>query len=115
MRPFRISGRTVHQVGLPYHYGYGGIATGDGANDLLPIAMDPNVHIGEFKVATCDIVAGRRPRGEALRDFVDNHTAGRDSAAGGSTPTAGRDSAAGGSTTAGRDSAAGRGKPIPEG
>jgi formate dehydrogenase major subunit len=116
MRPFRIQGRTVHQVGLPYHYGYGGIATGDGANDLLPIAMDPNVHIGEFKVATCDVVAGRRPRGQALRDFVDDHTAGRESAADGSAMTAGRESAADGSaTTAGRDSAAGRGKPIPEG
>jgi formate dehydrogenase major subunit len=71
LRPWHIHGRTVHQVGLPYHFGPNGLATGDGANDLLPIAMDPNVHIGEFKVATCDILPGRRPRGTALRAFVE--------------------------------------------
>ena len=34
------------------------------------IALDPNVHIQEVKAATCDIVAGRRPRGPALPEFV---------------------------------------------
>jgi formate dehydrogenase major subunit len=47
-------------VGLPYHWGWRGISTGDSANDLLAIAMDPNVHIQESKVATCDIRPGRR-------------------------------------------------------
>ena len=47
-------------VGLPYHWGWRGIATGDSANDLLGIAMDPNVHIQEAKAATCDIRPGRR-------------------------------------------------------
>jgi formate dehydrogenase major subunit len=75
LRPMRIQGRTVHQVGLPYHFGYGGRAAGDGANDLLPIAMDPNVHIGEFKVATCAILPGRRPRGKGLRTFVEHRLA----------------------------------------
>ena len=37
--------------------------TGDSANDLLSIVLDPNVHIQESKVATCDIRPGRRPRG----------------------------------------------------
>ena len=35
------------------------------------MALDPNVHIQEFKAATCDIRPGRRPRGPALRRFVD--------------------------------------------
>jgi formate dehydrogenase major subunit len=73
LRPWTVQGRTVHQVGLPYHFGHNGLARGDGANDLLPIAMDPNVHIGEFKVATCNILQGRRPRGPALRAFVEAH------------------------------------------
>jgi formate dehydrogenase major subunit len=47
-------------VGLPYHWGWRGISTGDAANDLLGIVMDPNVHIQESKAATCDIRPGRR-------------------------------------------------------
>jgi formate dehydrogenase major subunit len=68
-----VQGRRVHQVGVPYHWGYGGTATGDGGNDLLPVVLDPNVHIGEYKVATCDIRPGRRPRGPSLREFVDSY------------------------------------------
>ena len=35
MRPLRMQdGRTVHQVGLPYHWGTRGLTTGDSANDL---------------------------------------------------------------------------------
>jgi formate dehydrogenase major subunit len=47
-------------VGLPYHWGWRGIAKGDSANDLLGIAMDPNVHIQESKASTCDIRPGRK-------------------------------------------------------
>jgi formate dehydrogenase major subunit len=60
--PLRLDGRDIHQVGLPYHWGANGIATGDSANDLLSLALDPNVHIGEYKAATCDIRPGRRAR-----------------------------------------------------
>ncbi len=63
--PLRVQGRTVHQIGLPYHWGFRGLVTGDSANELLPIVLDPNVHISEFKTATCDIRPGRRPRGGA--------------------------------------------------
>jgi len=68
--PLRVRGRTVHQVGLPYHWGPNGLSTGDSANDLLSVVLDPNVHIQESKAATCDIRPGRRPRGPALLDFV---------------------------------------------
>jgi len=70
MRPLRIDGRTVHQVGLPYHWGARGLTTGDAANDLAHMALDPNVHIQEVKALTCDIRPGRRPRGAALPKFV---------------------------------------------
>ena len=73
VRPLRVQGRVVHQIGLPYHWGWEGIATGDPANDLLSVALDPNVHIQESKVATCDIVAGRRPRGPALLDLLERY------------------------------------------
>jgi formate dehydrogenase major subunit len=70
VRPLTVEGRTVHQVGLPYHWGNRGLATGDAANDLLSIVLDPNVHIQEAKAATCDIRPGRRPRGPALPRLV---------------------------------------------
>jgi formate dehydrogenase major subunit len=61
--PLQVGGRQLHQVGLPYHWGQRGIATGDSANDLFGLALDPNVHIQEVKAATCDVRPGRRPRG----------------------------------------------------
>jgi formate dehydrogenase major subunit len=73
LRPLRVQGRTVHQVGVPYHWGPNGLSTGDAGNELLSVALDPNVHIQESKVATCDIVAGRRPRGAALRRLVEGY------------------------------------------
>jgi formate dehydrogenase major subunit len=68
-----VQGRTLHQVGLPYHWGSNGYVTGDAANDLLGVALDPNVHIQESKVSTCDIRPGRRPRGADLLALVDDY------------------------------------------
>ena len=70
--PLRVAGRTVHQIGLPYHWGVGNqaVVTGDSANDLFGVTLDPNVHIQESKVASCDVQPGRRPRGPALLDYV---------------------------------------------
>ncbi|PVZ08292.1 formate dehydrogenase major subunit [Actinomycetospora cinnamomea] len=73
MKPLRIGDHVVHQIGLPYHWGSNGLSVGDPANDLLGVTMDPNVHIQESKVATCDIQPGRRPRGPALLEFVESH------------------------------------------
>jgi formate dehydrogenase major subunit len=70
VQPLEIDGRRLHQVGLPYHWGTRGQSTGDSANDLLGLALDSNVHISEFKAATCDIRPGRRPRGPALLELV---------------------------------------------
>lgn len=72
MTPLVIGGHTIHQVGLPYHWGVGSdaIVSGDAANDLLGVALDPNVQIQESKAGSCDIIAGRRPRGEALLRLV---------------------------------------------
>ena len=70
MTPLTVEGRTVHQVGLPYHWGKRGLTTGDSANDLFALALDPNVHIQEVKAATCDIRPGRRPRGRGSVDLA---------------------------------------------
>jgi formate dehydrogenase major subunit len=71
VRSLTVAGQRAHVVGLPYHWGRNGYVTGDAANDLLGIAMDPNVHIQESKVASCDIRPGRRPRGPALLRLVE--------------------------------------------
>jgi formate dehydrogenase major subunit len=73
MQPLSVNGRTLHQVGVPYHWGSRGLTTGGSANDLFPIVLDPNVHIQEVKAASCDIRPGRRPRGKALRELVESY------------------------------------------
>jgi formate dehydrogenase major subunit len=65
-----VQGHTVHTVGLPYHWGPGGLARGDAVNDLAHLALDPNTHIQEVKALTCDIRPGRRPRGPARVQLV---------------------------------------------
>ncbi len=77
MRPARVDGRVVHQVGLPYHWGSRGLTTGGSANDLTHMALDPNTHIQEVKALTCDIRPGRRPRADDLaRDLRELQAAG---------------------------------------
>jgi len=71
--PLTVQGRTIHTVGLPYHWGWNGLSRGDSANDLFHLALDPNVHIQEVKAATCDIRPGRRPRGAALLQLVEDY------------------------------------------
>ena len=75
MTPLTVGGRTVHQVGLPYHWGGNGLVTGDSANDLIAVSLDPNVHIQETKVATCAVTPGRRLRGPALLEHVARYRA----------------------------------------
>ena len=55
LQPLQIDGRVVHQVGLPWHYGWGGLATGGVANDLTPLIEDPNSRIHEGKALTCNV------------------------------------------------------------
>jgi len=70
MRPLDIGGKRVHQIGLPWHWGPNGLTTGDSANELSHLALDPNVHIQEVKALALDIRPGRRPRGAARRQLI---------------------------------------------
>jgi formate dehydrogenase major subunit len=60
MRPFVIEGKTVHEIGIPWHWGYQGLASGDVTNDISALVADPNVSIHEGKVFSCDLRPGRR-------------------------------------------------------
>lgn len=70
MAPLTVQGRRLHQVGLPYHWGPNGYSTGDAANELLHLSLDPNVHIQESKAFAVDIRPGRWPRGPAAVELV---------------------------------------------
>jgi formate dehydrogenase major subunit len=70
IRPLRAGGRPVHQIGLPWHWGPNGLTTGDAANELAHLSLDPNVHIQEVKAMAVDIQPGRRPHGPELRDLI---------------------------------------------
>jgi formate dehydrogenase-N alpha subunit len=48
-KPFQMDGRQVHQVGIPWHWGYTGLSTGASANELTPHVGDANTMIPEFK------------------------------------------------------------------
>jgi formate dehydrogenase major subunit len=54
-RPLRVDGRIVHQVGMPWHYGWTGLARGDSANDLTPHVGDANTLIPEYKAFLVDV------------------------------------------------------------
>jgi formate dehydrogenase major subunit len=71
--PLRVRGRVLHQVWMPYHFGGGGLATGDVMNDLFGVVVEPNVGIQEGKVATCDVRPGPRPTGPALLAYVEDY------------------------------------------
>jgi formate dehydrogenase major subunit len=73
LTPLIVEGRTIHQIWLPYHWGGAGLTVGDSANDLFGMVLDPNVLIQESKVGTCDIRAGRRPTGRAVREYLDGY------------------------------------------
>lgn len=55
MQPLRIAGRTVHQVGMPFHWGWEGLTTGDVVNEMSALVADPNVSMHEGKSFVCDI------------------------------------------------------------
>jgi formate dehydrogenase major subunit len=60
IRPVVVQGRSIHQVGLPYHFGGRGLVTGDVVNDLVAISEEPNVRIMEAKALVCRVERGDR-------------------------------------------------------
>jgi formate dehydrogenase major subunit len=61
MRPLRINRQMVHQIGLPFHWGFQGKTTGSITNDLTHMVLEPNVSIEEAKAFMCNVRPGRLP------------------------------------------------------
>jgi formate dehydrogenase major subunit len=55
MHVFTVDGRRIHQVGMPWHWGYEGLVTGDVVNELSALVGDPNVTIHEGKAFVCSV------------------------------------------------------------
>jgi formate dehydrogenase major subunit len=58
LKPFRVGGKLVEQVALPWHFGFNGPTKGDSANVLTQAVGDPNTHIPEYKAFMCNIKKG---------------------------------------------------------
>ncbi len=54
-QPFKVQGTTIHQVGLPWCYGWSTPNTGDSANLLTPTIGDANTMIPETKAFQVNI------------------------------------------------------------
>jgi formate dehydrogenase major subunit len=50
-----VDGKTIHQVGIPWHWGYAGRVTGDSGNVLTPDVGDANTSIPESKSFLCKV------------------------------------------------------------
>jgi formate dehydrogenase major subunit len=63
LKPFMLDGKTIHQIGVPWHWGYNGIeglpgSKGDITNDLSATVGDPTVFIQETKAFVCNVKKG---------------------------------------------------------
>ena len=55
MRPLKVQGKTVHEVGMPFCFGWTTPGSGDATNRLTPAVGDPNTTIPEFKACCVNV------------------------------------------------------------
>jgi formate dehydrogenase major subunit len=56
LKPFQVAGQTVHQIGIPWHFGWIHPKDGgDSANLLTPTIGDPNTMIPESKAFMANV------------------------------------------------------------
>ena len=55
IRPFKVMGKTVHLIGMPFAYGWTTPKCGDSTNRLTIVACDPNTTIPEAKACCVNI------------------------------------------------------------
>ncbi len=58
LKPFNVAGKMIEQVGMPWHFGYAGLAKGDSGNMLTASVGCANTNIPEFKAFLCNIEKG---------------------------------------------------------
>ena len=55
LKPHTVNGKTVHEIGMPWQFGFKGYAKGASANTLTPHIGDANTSIPEYKAFLCDV------------------------------------------------------------
>jgi len=55
MRPLKVQGKTVHEIGMPFCFGWTTPKCGDAVNRLTPSVGDPNTTIPEYKASLVNI------------------------------------------------------------
>lgn len=55
IQPLMVNSRTVHEVAMPWHWGFKGLSTGVSANELTIDAVDVSANIPEYKVCLCKV------------------------------------------------------------
>jgi formate dehydrogenase major subunit len=55
MTPFKVQGKIVHEVGMPFCFGWTTPGCGDAVNRLTPSVGDPNTTIPEFKACMVNV------------------------------------------------------------
>jgi len=55
MRPLPVEGRIIHEIGMPFCFGWTTPKCGDAVNRLTPAVGDPNTTIPEYKVSLVNI------------------------------------------------------------
>jgi formate dehydrogenase major subunit len=60
IRPLVVDGRLIHQIGIPFHWGFAGQSVGGNANDLTSLVAEPNTSMHEAKAFGCQVAPGRK-------------------------------------------------------
>ena len=60
MRPLKVQGKIVHEVGMPFCFGWTTPKCGDAVNRLTPSVGDPNTTIPEYKASLVNIRKARK-------------------------------------------------------
>jgi formate dehydrogenase major subunit len=55
LKPMTINGKTVHEVAMPWHWGFRGLSTGASANEVTMDAVDASANIPETKACLCSV------------------------------------------------------------
>jgi len=55
MKPLIVNNKTIHQVAMPWHWGFKGLSTGASANELTIDAVDVSAQIPETKTCLCKV------------------------------------------------------------
>ena len=55
IKPMNINGKLVHEVAMPWHWGFKGLSTGPSANEITIDAVDVSANIPEYKVCQCKV------------------------------------------------------------